>query len=81
MINVKDTTMAADQNLQFDVFLSHSGNQMAAAPPLAERLRYAGPKIWPVPTEHPRENGRPGRSGWASCPFDICSATLEPLHV
>lgn len=38
-MNVKDTTMAANQDFQYDVFPSHSAKDEAVVRPLAERLR------------------------------------------
>ena len=38
--------MAASQDFQYDVFLSHSAKDKAVVRPLAERLRQDGRKVW-----------------------------------
>src|SRR5438034_517243 len=44
--DVKGTIMAANQDLQYDVFLSHSAKDKAVVRSLAERLRQDGLKVW-----------------------------------
>ena len=57
--------MAANQDFQYDVFLSHSAKDKAVVRPLAERLRKDGLKAWfdeweikpEVPLAHPMGEG------------------------